>query len=75
MRTVNVMFVGDVARHFSEKYTVEVAAWQVRRLFNLGLLEPAQRLGPNRVINTRDLPKIEKALKKAGYLPEEVAAG
>jgi hypothetical protein len=68
------MLVGDVAQHFAEKYGVDLAAWQVRRVFNLGLLEPAQRLGPNRVINPRDLPKLERALKKAGYLPEEVTA-
>jgi hypothetical protein len=69
------MLVGDVAQYFAEKYNVELAAWQVRRVFNLGLLEPAHRLGPNRVINPRDLPKIERALKRAGYLPEEAAAG
>jgi hypothetical protein len=74
MRTVSVLLLGDVAQHFSDKYGIKLAAWQIRRLFTLGLLEPAHRLGPNRVINPRDLPKIEKALKKAGYLPEEVTA-
>jgi len=54
--------IGAVADQF------DVPAWQVRRLYERGLLPPADRLGPYRVIDHADLPKIEAALRKAGYL-------
>jgi DNA-binding transcriptional MerR regulator len=46
-------------------------AWQVRRLFERGLLPPAPRIGSYRVVAVEDLPKVELALRKAGYLKEE----
>lgn len=45
--------------------------WHVRRLFERGLLPPAVRLGVYRVVDEDDLPKIEKALRQAGYLAAE----
>jgi DNA-binding transcriptional MerR regulator len=45
--------------------------WQVRRLYERGLLPPAARVGPYRVIAEADLPRVEQALRKAGYLPQE----
>ena len=45
--------------------------WQVRRLFERGLLPPAPRVGAYRVIAAADLPLVEKALRDAGYLPQE----
>jgi DNA-binding transcriptional MerR regulator len=42
--------------------------WQVRRLFERGLLPPAQRVGAYRVIAPSDLPLVEQALRSAGYL-------
>jgi DNA-binding transcriptional MerR regulator len=50
-----------------------VAAWQVRRLYERGILPPAKRIGPYRVIDPADLPKVESALRQAGYLATECA--
>jgi DNA-binding transcriptional MerR regulator len=55
--------VGAVAERFG------VPPWQVRRLFERGLLPPAARAGAYRVIAAADLPKVEQALRDAGYLP------
>jgi DNA-binding transcriptional MerR regulator len=56
--------IGQVARRF------RVSAWKVRRLFERGLLPEPARVGAYRVIPPDDLPKIEAALRRAGYLPE-----
>jgi len=61
--------LGAVARHFG------VEVWQVRRLFERGLLPPAERLGAYRVVPARDLAKVERALRQAGYLPAKEEAG
>jgi DNA-binding transcriptional MerR regulator len=63
-----VLPLGKVAEHF------EVPIWQVRRLFQRGLLPEAPRVGPYRVVGVDDLPQVEKALRDAGYLPAEGAA-
>jgi DNA-binding transcriptional MerR regulator len=60
--------IGAVARHFG------CHAWQVRRLFERGLLPEAPRVGAYRVIAAADLPRVEKALRQAGYLLESEAA-
>lgn len=44
-----------------------VRPWQIRRLFERGLLPPAPRVGAYRVIDARDLSLVEKALLEAGY--------
>jgi DNA-binding transcriptional MerR regulator len=59
--------IGEVAGRFG------VAAWQVRRLFERGILPPADRVGPYRVIEPADLPKVGAALRQAGYLGTENA--
>jgi DNA-binding transcriptional MerR regulator len=59
--------VGAVALRYG------VPEWQIRRLFERGLLPPAPRVGPYRVIAITDLPKVEEALRAAGYLTEGVA--
>jgi DNA-binding transcriptional MerR regulator len=59
--------IGNIAARFG------VPAWQVRRLFERGLLPPAARVGAYRVIAESDLPRVEEALRKAGYLRVEVA--
>jgi DNA-binding transcriptional MerR regulator len=51
-----------------------VTTWQVRRLFERGLLPPAARVGPYRVIDPADLQKVEAALRAAGYIREKEAA-
>jgi hypothetical protein len=56
------MTVGDVARHFG------LRQWQVRRLFESGRLSEPARFGAYRVIPRDELPKVEKALREAGYL-------
>jgi hypothetical protein len=56
--------LGAVARRFS------VPTWKVRRLFERNLLPPAARVGCYRVIAATDLPEVEAALRRAGYLPE-----
>ena len=47
----------------------------VRRLYERGLLPPAPRVGAYRVVVKSDLPKVETALREAGYLREREAAG
>jgi hypothetical protein len=44
--------------------------WQVRRLFERGLLPQAPRVGAYRVIAVAELPRVEAALRAAGYLPQ-----
>jgi hypothetical protein len=63
----DVMTVGAVARYFGCR------TWMVRRLFERGLLPPAPRMGPMRVVSECDLPVVERALLNAGYLAGEVA--
>jgi DNA-binding transcriptional MerR regulator len=56
---------GALARHFG------CEPWQIRRLFERGLLPPAQRVGAYRVIPASELPAVERALQTAGYLPAQ----
>jgi hypothetical protein len=60
--------LGPVARRFG------CATWQLRRLYERGLLPPAPRVGPFRVVFEEDLPLVERALVKAGYLPRPKGA-
>lgn len=50
-----------------------VQSWQVRRLFQRGLLPPAPRVGTYRVVAAADLPAVKQALRDAGYLRSEGA--
>ncbi len=54
--------IGDVAKKLGCR------AWQVRRLYERGILPPADRLGVYRVFHERDLPRIASALREMGYL-------
>jgi DNA-binding transcriptional MerR regulator len=58
-----VYTMGQLARRYG------CQSWQVRRLFERGLLPPASRVGPYRVVSEADLPAVEFALQKAGYIP------
>jgi hypothetical protein len=60
-----ILTVGAVARRFSCR------PWQIRRLFERGLLPQAARVGAYRVITVADLPCVEAALRRAGYLSQE----
>jgi DNA-binding transcriptional MerR regulator len=62
MQDSHFLTIGTVARRYG------CSAWQVRRLFERGLLPPAPRVGAYRVIAASDLPLVEKALREAGYL-------
>jgi hypothetical protein len=61
--------IGAVALHIS-KPGCPVSPWQIRRTIERGLLAEPPRVGAYRVFLSADLPLIEKALRKAGYLPE-----
>jgi hypothetical protein len=52
-----------------------VQPWQVRRVFDRGLLPTPARVGQYRVIPADSLPLVEAALRQAGYLRESEAAG
>jgi DNA-binding transcriptional MerR regulator len=60
--------LGAVAKHFG------VAVWQVRRLFERGLLPEPGRAGAYRLVAPADLPRVEEALRAAGYLREVARA-
>jgi hypothetical protein len=62
----SALTTGQIARHFG------CLPWQVRRVFERGLLPEPQRIGAYRVVEAADLPKIEQALRTAGYLGKEV---
>jgi hypothetical protein len=57
--------LGAVARRYG------CAVWQVRRLYERGLLPEPARVGPWRVVPEDDLPHVEQALRLAGYIPQE----
>jgi hypothetical protein len=60
--------IGAVAKHFA------CPTWQVRRAIERGLLAEPPRIGVYRIFLPADLPRIEEALLRAGYLPSvEVA--
>lgn len=65
----NCLPLGAVASRFG------VPVWKVRRLYERGLLPPAERVGNFRVVRLSDLPVIELALRRAGYLPGPACSG
>ena len=56
--------VGDAARRLG------VHPWQVRRIYERGILPEPLRFGAYRLITDSELPALEEALKKVGYLKE-----
>jgi DNA-binding transcriptional MerR regulator len=62
--TTAPLTIGAVARQFG------CHPWQVRRLYERGLLAEPARVGAYRVVTADDLPRIESALRQAGYLPQ-----
>jgi hypothetical protein len=67
--TINteLLTIGDAAAHLGCR------EWQLRRLFSRGLVGEAARLGRTRIIPRAQLPRLRKALERAGYL-EPLAA-
>ena len=57
--------LGEVAKRFG------CQLWQVRRLFERGILPEPPRVGQYRVIPEGDLSRVEEALRSVGYLREE----
>jgi hypothetical protein len=55
--------VGAVARRYG------IPPWMVRRVYERGLLPEPPRVGAYRVVPVDDLPRLEAALRGAGYLP------
>lgn len=64
MTAVNVITIGDLARRVGRP------VWMVRRVFERGLLPPAPRVGPYRVVTEADVPRIIAAMRTAGYLDD-----
>lgn len=60
--------VPEVAKHFG------CAPWKVRRLYERGVFPNPKRAALTRLIDEADLPKIEQALRDAGYLKSEPTA-
>ncbi len=58
----SLLTMGTVAKRFG------VEQWQVRRLFESKRLPEPERVGAYRVVKESDLPRIEQALKDAGFL-------
>ncbi len=65
----DVLTLGDLARRFGVK------DWQMRQLVDTGKLTPRGKVGVYRVFSEADVPAVQAALMKAGYLPEAVPEG
>jgi hypothetical protein len=52
---------------------LDLAGWQIVRLFRRGLVGEPARVGRYRVIRRADLPKLRAAAIAAGYLPTDAA--
>ena len=57
-----LLTIGEVARRLG------CDSWHVRRVYERGLMPPAQRVGRHRAVPLGDLPAMKKALLAAGYL-------
>jgi hypothetical protein len=57
---------GQLARHF------DLPAWQVARAIRRGFHPEPPRIGNYRLFTEADLPRVEEALRRAGYLREGV---
>lgn len=62
-----VFTLGDLARRWG------VATWQIRRLYETGVLPPAARVGAYRIVAAGDVWRVERALESVGYLPRKEA--
>jgi hypothetical protein len=70
MRITEFFTTTGVAKHYTAK-GYPLKSWQIRRAYERELIcEPEMRFGQYRVISADDLPLLEKALAKLGYLPD-----
>lgn len=51
-----------------------VLEWQVRRVFELGLLPDPPRFAGKRVIDPAAIPRIVEAIRHRGWLPKQEPA-
>ena len=67
----DIISTAQAAREISDSPWVEgtVQPWQIRRLFTLGDLSEAPRIGGKRVLFRDQLPTIVAALRARGWLP------
>jgi len=64
---IRYLQLGDVAARLGCR------EWQLRRLFERGLVPEPARAGRGRVFTEADLPALRSALVNAGYLPSDQA--
>jgi len=57
-----LLTLGQIATRFG------CQLWQVRRLYERGLLPEPERIGRTRIVRREDLPRIEKLLRESGYV-------
>jgi DNA-binding transcriptional MerR regulator len=60
-----VLPIGEVARRLG------CEPWHIRRLIARGLLPEPGRVATYRVFREADLPRIQAAIARAGYLPRD----
>jgi hypothetical protein len=63
-----LLTLGQIARRYG------CQLWQVRRLYERRLLPEPQRVSTYRVLTEADVPLVEAALRKAGYLGRQGGA-
>ena len=65
----------QVARTLSESPLLSgtIAEWQVRRIFELGILPEPAKFGGKRMVPRGTLPSIVKAMQTRGWLHEPEA--
>jgi len=63
----------EVAERISTEHDVDVAEWQIRRLFEDGTLPELPRFAGKRMITERTIPTIVKALERRGWMAAQVA--
>lgn len=65
--TVSYLALGDLAKRYPG-----LQVWQIRRLYERGILPEPPRIAGMRVIPVEDVLKTVVALRKAGYLPKSI---
>jgi hypothetical protein len=68
---MRLLSLSDAGKEIARQHNLRqpVPAWRIRRLFELGILPPAERVGRNRVVTESELPIIAVALSERGWLP------
>lgn len=69
-----VLAIGDVAALLSERCGCRIDTWKIRACIARGFISEPPRVGIARAWAMSELPKLERALRRAGYLPAEVPA-